>query len=140
MVSEAFALKHPTAETARPDFTATEILSGRTLYLAQDDTRSRGLNVYSLTAQLVGPDRLVVEIKNLTPVRFMLVTLFETHTLLSVHFIERIDRDLWGYYGLSAVRHGYVDGREKSFINRAAAFHRFLIGEPAAKEPPLAPR
>ena len=139
LISEAFALEDPTADSARPDFTAKEILSGRTLYFAMDETRSTGLNVFSLTVQLTRPDRLLVKIMNLTPIHLMYITLSEPRSLLSVHFIERLEPDVWGYYGLSAVQNGSIKRHEKSFINRAAAFYRFLVGEPATKRPPLAP-
>jgi hypothetical protein len=139
LISEAFALEDATAGSPRPDFTAEEILGGRTHYFAQKDTRSTGLNIYSLTARAGGPDRLVVEIVNLSAVRFTLVKLFEAEALVSRHFIDRLGDDLWGYYGLSAVREGATGGHEKSFVNRAAAFYRFLAGHPSDREPPLAP-
>jgi len=139
LISETFALVNPDTRHSRPDFTAQEILSGRTLYFAQNDTRSTGLNVYSLSARLVAPRRLVVEIVNLTSVRLALITLFEPQTLRLVHIFDRLDSNVWGYYGISAVQAGAVDGQERSFINRANAFYRHIIGEAADGEPPLAP-
>lgn len=139
LISESFAIDDPISRRRRPDFTAQEILSGRRLYFAQNDTRSTGLNVYSLSATSVAPDRLVVEIVNLTPIRFALVTLFDPQALRSVHFSDRLETDVWGYYGISAVRAGAVDGQEKSFVNRAGAFYRFLAGVSPEREPPLAP-
>ena len=139
LISEASALAEPAAGTERPDFTAEDILGGRTLYFAQKDTRSTGVNVYSLTGRPAGPARLSVATTNLTPIRFMVVTFFEPRALLSVHFVERLEPDVWGYYGLAAVRGGRAEGYEKSLVNRAAAFYRHLIGEPPDKMPPLAP-
>lgn len=139
LISDAFALETPAADTPRPDFGAEEVLSGRTLYFAQKDTRSTSLNVYSLRARTFGPNRLIVEIVNLTPIRFLLVTLFEPRSLLSVHFIERSPSGVWSYYGLSTIRAGSVDGHEASFINRAAAFYRFVREVPGDAAPPLAP-
>lgn len=139
LISESFAIDDPISRRRRPDFMAQEILSGRRLYFAQNDTRSTGLNVYSLSATSVAPDRLVVEIVNLTPIRFALVTLFDPQALRSVHFADRLETDVWGYYGISAVRAGAVDGQEKSFVNRAGAFYRFLAGISPEREPPLAP-
>jgi hypothetical protein len=57
----------------------------------------------------------------------------------SVHLVERINQDVWSYYGVFMVKSGPVDGHEKSFINRSAAFYRFLIDESAGQIPPLAP-
>lgn len=139
LVSEAFALNEPDANTTRPDFTADEVLSGRTLYFAQNDTRSTGLNIYGITVNSADRDHLSFEIINITPIKFSFLTLFEPGTLLSVHFVERKNRAVWSYYGISLVKSGAVDGHEKSFINRGAAFYRFLIGQPADQNPPLAP-
>lgn len=139
LIAQAFAVDDPQTLRPRADFSAEEILSGRTLFFAQDDTRSTGRNVYSLAAREVGPDRLVVEIVNLSAVRFALLTLFEPRALRSLHFIERQAGGDWRYYGLSAVAAGAVAGHEKSFVNRAGAFYRFLIGARGDAEPPLAP-
>ncbi|WP_420347209.1 DUF6675 family protein [Pelagibius sp.] len=129
----------PHAETPRPDFTAAEVRSGRALTFAQNDTRSSGANLYRLRALAAGPDRLVVEIVNLEAIRFTLLTVFEPRGLVSLHVLERLDGDLWGAYSLAAVREGSVSGRPKSLVNRAAAFHRFLLGRPGDDAPPLAP-
>lgn len=139
LTSISFAIEDPATRRRRPDFSAQEILSGRNLHFAQNDTRSTGLNVYSLSATSVASDRLVVEVANLTPIRFALVTLFDPQALRSVHFMDRLESGAWGYYGISAVRAGAVDGQEKSFVNRAGAYYRFLAGVSPAKEPPLAP-
>lgn len=139
LVSESFAIDDPDTRRRRPDFTAREILSGSPFFFVQNDTRSTGRNVYRLSAISVGRDRLVVEIVNLTPIRFTLVTLYEAQALRSLHFFDRQANGDWGYYGISAVRAGAVDGLEKSFVNRAAAFYRFLVGEPPDGAPPLAP-
>lgn len=126
LISDAFALQSPTSPAPRPDFSAQEVLSGQKLYFAQKDTRSTSLNIFSLRATMTSADRLVIEIINLTKVRFTFLTLFEPKTLISVHFFDRLEPNIWGYYGLSAVQSGSTDGHEKSMINRAAAFFRFL--------------
>ncbi len=139
LLSEAFALRAPDTETIRDDFTAREVLGGLPLHFAQNDTRSTGLNVYRLTAQADGPDRLTVRIVNVSQIRFTLVPLFGARDLLSVHFFNRLENGAWGYYGLSAVRSGSVAGHDKSYVNRAAAYYRFLAGQPGNAAPPLAP-
>ncbi len=139
LISESFAIDEPNSRRPRADFSPQEILSGRTLHFAQNDTRSTGLNVYSLSARSVAPDRLVVEVVNLTPIRFTLATMFKRQALRSVHFIDRLEKGLWGYYAITAVQAGAVDGQEKSFINRANAYYRYLIGKLPDSEPPLAP-
>lgn len=139
LVSRSYAVDGPETRRPRPDFSVQEILSGRTLYFAQNDTRSTGLNIYRMAATAVAADRLTIEIVNVTPIRFTLVTLFEAEALRSIHFIDRLNEGGWGYYGLSLVRSGAVAGHEKSFVNRAAALYRHLAGLPPTAEPPLAP-
>lgn len=139
LISEAFALDGPDLDSARPNFTATEMMSGRLLYFAQNDTRSTGRNIYTVSMVSAESDRIAFEIVNVTPIRLPFLTLFDAGTLRSLHFIERQGRDIWGYYGIAVVRKGAVQGHEKSFLNRGAAFYRFLIGDPPDRDPPLAP-
>ncbi len=138
LFSEAFALSRADTEFRRPDFTAAEVRSGDTLYFAQNDTRSTGLNVYRLRALAAEEDRLVVEVANVSAIGLTFVTLFQEEGLLSLHFLERLDGDLWGYYALAAVREGSVAGDTKSVVNRAVAFYRFLRGVPGDEGAPLA--
>jgi len=139
LVSEAFALTESDTQQRRPDFKAQEVLSGETLYFLQNDTLSTGRNGYALTAKSVAPDRLIVEIVNTTPIRFALITLFEPYALRSIHYIDRLESNAWGYYGVMAVRSDGTEGHEKSFVNRAGAYYRFLTETPSDREPPLAP-
>lgn len=139
LVQKAYAVEDPATRAPRPDFTAEEILGGRTLFFAQDDTRSTGTNVYSLKGWRLGPDHLAIEIVNVTDIRFLLVALFQAETMVSLHFLKRLDKDIWGYYGLSTVRNLTVGGHTRSMINRAAAYQRFITGMPTDEPPPLAP-
>ena len=139
LVSDAFALSSHDPETRRADFSPAEILSGRTLYFAQRDTRSTSLNNYSLTGRLLGPGRLAVEIINLTDIRFLFFSLFNPKSLRSLHIFEKLEPGLWGYYGMSTVRDGSVEGHERSLVNRTAAAYRFFRAVPADRDPPLAP-
>lgn len=138
LVTEAYALEDPVSGVRRPDFTVSEILSGRRLYFMQNDSRSTGPNTYSLAVQEVGANRLVVTMANVSAIRFTFVTLFEPHALVSMHFFDRTEEGAWRYYGISATRSGIGAGSTNSFVNRAAAYYRFLIGVAADSEPPLA--
>jgi len=139
LISEAEALRGRSTGAVRADFAAREVLGDRTLYFRQKDTRSTGWNLYSLRGRRLGPERLAVEVVNLSAIRFLLITLAEARSLVSLHFVERLGPGLWGYYGLSAVRDGAGEGFDKSLVNRAAAFYRFLTGRPGDAGPPLAP-
>jgi len=139
LVSEAYALKTDNAKTIRPDFTDQEILSGKTLFFAQNDTRSWGLNTYSLKAISSSPDHLVLESHNSSSVRLGPITLFDPGDAMSVLFIDRLRNSTWRYFSLSVIQSSPLPLREKSVINRQAAFYRLLIGQMPDKEPAVAP-
>ena len=149
LVSDAFALDSSDSDTARPtaaqlnsprqDFTGQEMLSGKTLYFAQNDTRSWGLNTYSIRAVDSSAGHLVFESDNISPVKLGPVTLFQPGDVRSVLFLDRLDDTTWAYFSLAVIRHSSIAARDKSLINRQAAFYRFLTGQPPDKEPPLAP-
>lgn len=139
LIEDAMALQGKPDGPPRADFSAAEVRSGRTLYFGQDDTRSTGTNIYAMTVRRATDARLVVEVVNVSAVKLAFVTLFEPRSLISVHVFERTTDDIWNYRGVTVVRDGLmVDGHEKSFVNRAAAYYRFLIGVPADRDPPLA--
>lgn len=139
LVSEAYALESNNVQSARSDFTYQEILSGKTLYFAQNDTRSWGLNAYSLRTISSSPDHMIVESHNISPVRFGPLTIFGPDDARSILFMDRLDRNTWRYYSLSVIQGSLLPLREKSVINRQAAFYRLLIGQKPDKEPAVAP-
>ena len=138
LVSAAYAVSDPENRVRRGNFTAAEVLSGRTLYFVQDDSRSSGLNLYRLTARRVGVDGLAVEFVNMASIRYLLVPLFDPGALISLQVVRHLQGDEWGYYGLSAVRTGGGSSHERSWINRAAAYQRLLMDEPTDGASPLA--
>lgn len=122
----------------RPDFAAAELRSGGRLWFVQNDTRSVGENLYSLQAVVNAPDRLALMVVNESAIGFFVTTLFEPRALAALHVIEHLGGDLWGYYGLAAVRRAPAENFEASLVNRMAAAYRFLRGLPGDAEPPLA--
>lgn len=139
LVSEAHALQTDNAKSIRPDFTDQEILSGKTLFFAQNDTRSWGLNTYSLKAISSSPDHLVLESHNSSSVRLGPITLFNPDDAKSVLFIDRLENSTWRYFSLSVIQSSPLPLREKSVINRQAAFYRLLIGQMPDSDPAVAP-
>jgi hypothetical protein len=137
LIDDAAALAGPDAAQRRPDFSATEILSGETHYVALNDNRSTGINVFSVAAHTEGPDRLVVAMTNLSSLDFGPFTIFDKGTLHAVHFIERLPDGSWGYYTLWSVTAEDIGDPEKSFLNRANALYRFFANIPTDSEPPL---
>ncbi len=138
LISDAAALATTDAKSLRDNFNGQEILSGDALYFLQNDTRSWGNNVYSIRAIESSEDHLIVESKNLSPVRVGPLTIFKPGDAINMLFIRRVDESTWQYYGLAAVKASGLAVREKSLINRQAAFFRWFTGEAPDKEPPLA--
>ena len=138
LISQSRALADPGTAQTRSDFSAAEVMSGRALFMEQRDTRSSGRNVYSLSAAEPTEDQLVVYILNQSDIRFLLTTQFPRETLVSVHVFTRLRGNESGYYSLTVVKPGGAGGREASYINRAAAFERFLTRRQPDAEPPVA--
>ncbi len=138
LISEAFALDSANPQSKRTDFTADELLNGQTRYFAQNDTRSWGQNIYRLRVISSSADHLILVSDNVTPVKLGPVTLFKPHTAVSVQFINRTTDTRWSYYNLAVIKESTLAPREKSLINRQAAFYRYLIQETPTGNPPLA--
>ncbi|MGZ5234020.1 MAG: hypothetical protein ACXWMY_19620 [Vulcanimicrobiaceae bacterium] len=79
--------------------------------------------------------------ENASPVRALVITLFEPGVLQTVEFFERRGADVWEYYLLTRVDQRasiFADGHEASYINRAVARYRQLAGIPIDQQPPAA--
>jgi hypothetical protein len=142
LVTRASALTGADAKTRRADFTAAELASGRALYFMQRDNRSSGAVVYRMIARAPTSDRVVVEIENVTPVRFYLLPVFPIGGLRVTYFLERSGADDWAYYSFTAAAKGASSialESERSFINRAVAAYRQIAGIPTDQAPPPAP-
>jgi len=142
LVTDASALRGPDATARRPDFTAAELASGEDRYFLQDDNRSTGAVVHRLRVRELTGDRLVAAMENVTPLRYLLLPLAGPGDLQSVHFLQRLAPEEWGYYGLArtdAEASRLLEGRAASYVNRAVALFRHLAGVPTDQEPPAAP-
>lgn len=140
LVERAVALAGPGSDQARPDFSAAELRSGRDLYFRQGGGMT-GEVTYRMRLREAGPERLVVETENVSPVRLAIITLFHPGDLQTEYFLERRAGGLWGYYSLTRTGTGassFTDGREASLVNRAVALFRHVAGLPTDREPPVA--
>lgn len=140
LVTDAAALEGQHPARRRPDFSIAELAEGSSHYFVQADSRSSGEIIYRMRVLEKRPDRLVVAVVNVSPVRLLLVTLFAPGDLQSTFFLERLPAaGTWGYYGLWGVRtNALTSGHEASSINRAVAMYRYLAGIPTDQEPPAA--
>jgi hypothetical protein len=140
-VVDASALSRLDPRSRRTHFLATEMTPGSELYYWEKHPRSSNV-VYRMTVLERSPARAVVATENLSPVRFLLLTLFEPGALQSVACVELISPGVWGAYLLVRTGEGasaLAVGHEASYVNRAVAIYRHLAGIPTDEEPPAAP-
>jgi hypothetical protein len=140
LITDAAALDRPNPQRRRADFTLPELKSGANLYLLQKDNRSSDAVIYRMRVTAVEPDRLVVTIENVSAISVFIFTLFGPGDLESTYIFEKLAQASWGYYNLSGVRESamVIGNHEASYLNRAAAIYRHLVGIPGDQEPPLA--
>jgi hypothetical protein len=86
-------------------------------------------------------DRLVMDVENVSTIRYLFMPLFHPGEMQSIYFLDRESENVWRYY--SIVRTGknanrLITGNESSEVNRAVAFYRYLVGIPTDQEPPAA--
>jgi hypothetical protein len=137
LITEAAALSGPDPGLRRPDFTPAELKSGGGLYFALRGNRFSGEVLYRLHAHVAKPERLIVTVENVTPVRFLLLTVFAPGDLRSTYVLQPIAPGIWGYYALVMVRTGRLAiGHEASYANRAVALYRHTVGIPTDLAPP----
>ena len=118
-----------------------EMTAGSEHYYWEKQARSGGI-VYRMTVVERSPARAIVATENLSPVRFLLLTLFDPGALQSVVCVERISASVWGAFLLIRTGDGasaLAVGRDAPYINRAVAIYRHLAGIPTDGEPPAAP-
>ena len=138
MAYEASALTGPDAKKRRPDFTASEISKGATLYYWADDTRTgqvtTRINVYESNSE-----RAAITSENITPIKQFFFTLFKPGALQSAIFIQHLSPDTIGVYIMTRTGDGtsaLAGGHDASFVNRAVALYRQLAGTKTDQEPP----
>lgn len=140
LVIDAAALSGPDARSRRADFAPSELLKGSEHHFWEDDSRS-GEIVYRMKVLDRTPSALAIATENLTPVRMLLVTLFEPGALQSVEYIAQVSPGVWGVYLLTRTGDGtsmLAGGHEASYVNRAVALYRHLAGIPTDREPAAA--
>jgi hypothetical protein len=140
-VIDASALSRLDPRSRRSDFLATEMTAGSEHYYWEKQARS-GSIVYRMTVLERSPARAVVATENLSPVRFLLLTLFNPGALQSVVCVELISPGVWGAFLVVRTGEGasaLAAGHDAAYVNRAVAIYRHLAGIPTNGEPPAAP-
>jgi len=139
LIADATAIGDKVAKQRRENYSPSEFKPGEDLYFVQADSRSTGEVIYRLRVREANNDRIVIATENTSPVRALLITLFDPGELKSVYFLERRGGGVWNFYALSTAAGRYADGNDASLINRAAAFYRHFSGVATDGRPPLAP-
>ena len=140
LIVDAYALTGSQTGQRRGDFLPDEMKKGTVLYYEQVDNRS-GKEVYRMHIAEASADRLVIDVENVSTIRYLFVPLFHPGEMQSIYFLDRESENVWRYY--SIVRTGknanrLITGNESSAVNRAVAFYRYLFGIPTDQEPPAA--
>ena len=128
----------PIALEARPVDRPAGAAAGALYYVERGDFS--GTSTYRLGVVERTPDRAVIVLQNVSPIRIAMITAFEPGALQLALFIERAGPDLWHLYALSRVGAGsssLVTSSPSSYLNRLDAFRRYLAGAPTNQEPPL---
>jgi Family of unknown function (DUF6675) len=142
LIIDAAALEGPNAKKRRPDFNPAELKNGAEVFYAQDGGRSSGAVVYRLRVLERGPNRMVIQTENVDPIRTLVLTLFPPGSLRATYFLERRAAGVWSFYGLSGIGEDastMAGNRDAPYVNRAAAFYRYLMNVPGDRDPPAAP-
>ena len=141
LITDAGALSGADSRFRRLDFTLPELKSGKSLYFLHQDNRSPSAVIYRMRIVSADADRLIVTMENVSSVSLFHFTLFNPGDLEASYIFVRLTPTTWGYYNLSGAREGIamVGEHGASYLNRAAAIYRHLIGVPTDQEPPLRP-
>jgi hypothetical protein len=140
LIVDAYALSGPQTNQRRADFTFDEMKKGDVLYFEQTDNLS-GSAIYQMRIAEVSDDRLVIEIENVTALRYHIMTVVDRGEMQSIYFLDRDPGGVWRYYSILRIgKHAssLVAGNESSSINRAVAFYRYMVGIPTDQDPPAA--
>jgi hypothetical protein len=135
LVVDAYALT-----AARPDKRRDDLKEGNVLYFEQVDNLA-GKAIYRMHIAEASADRLVIDVENVSTMRYLFIPIFHPGETQSICFLDRESDSVWRYY--SVVRTGtsanrLIVGNESSAVNRAVAFYRHLVGIPTDQEPPAA--
>jgi hypothetical protein len=139
LILDAYALESP-GGNRRADFSPDEVAGGKVLYFHQEDNLS-GKAEYRLRIRVASPQRLVFETDNVSPIRYLVITLFEPGEARAIYFLDRESSGVWRFYSLARTRgnaSSLMAGHAASFLNRAVALYRHLAGIPTDRDPPAA--
>ena len=140
LFKDAAALSGPDPGSRRPDFSPAELRPGKNLHLRQEEDNLLRAVVYRYHIRERTGDRLIFESTNLTPLGFAIFDAVDAGEFRQFYKIERETGDVWRYFSL--VRLGRASTlaatSASSYMNRAAAYYRYVAGIRMDREPPAA--
>jgi len=140
LIMDAYALTDLQRGQRREDFTPDEMKEGKVLYFEQVDNLS-GKAIYRMLIAEASANRLVIDVENVSTMRYFLIPIFHPGEMQSIYFLDRESDNVWRYYSIVRTgknANGLLAGNESSSVNRAVAFYRHLVGISTDQEPPAA--
>jgi hypothetical protein len=138
LIVDAYPLTDSLHGQRRKDFTSDEMKQGTTLYFEQVDNLT-GKGIYRLQIVEASASRVVFKVENVSTMRYYLIPVLHSGELQSMYFLDRESDNIWRCYGIVRTgknANGMIAGNERSAINRAIAYYRYLVGIPTTQEPP----
>ncbi len=140
LITKASALSGAKDAAARADFSVSELQPGTTVHYQQTDNLT-GTGIWKLHIMEASAGRIVFDITNVSPLKYMLLTAFHPGDAQAIYFLEKESDGVWKFYSLtrsSRNANSMATANEASAINRAVAFYRHIAGIPTDQEPPAA--
>jgi hypothetical protein len=131
LVTEAHALDGPRG-AQRPDFSPAELRAGPQ-FSSETGSFTSGAVIYRVEVREATDARLVITVENVTPMRRLMIDLFDPGELQSLYVLEREADDIWTYYSLTL-----TEGHDASYANRALALFQHYAGGAGAAALPVA--
>jgi hypothetical protein len=140
LVSSASAIASANSTLPRADYSLAELVTGEDRYYSVTDSRSGRAVTYRLRLWENQPTGVVVESANVDAIRLWGITLYAPGGLHTLYFLKKQSPGVWAYYSITRLLPNSLlaEGHDKSFINRAVALYRHIVGLPTDAEPPAA--
>jgi hypothetical protein len=143
LFGRAASLTGPGAAKPRADFSAAEFHSGSELYFLSADNRTQKDMITKLRAKEIGPDRIVLEMTNVSPVRWLGFTVVPAEDMQTLYFLDRESAGTWQFYSMTRVLNASLFFSRlvsvASYVNRAIAMYRHIAGIRTDRDPPAMP-
>ena len=143
LFTRATSLSSANKSALRGDFSASEIHSGGEFYFLSADNRLQNETVTRLRVRDVGMQRIVLEMTNVSPLRWFAFTMVPAGDMQTLYFLDRQKDGSWQFYSVTRVLNAsFLLSRlasGPSYMNRAIAMYRYIAGIPTDRDRPPTP-